>query len=258
MRRAIIAEICANGVALQAVLRDCEKQRVDEIVCLGSIVGYGPDCIECIDLIRANCRWSLRGRLDDGLVHKREHFNAYVRGSLDRCRRELTTPWYAVWRSTQRLQWLESVPIFIREDKSLYVNGTPDEPVGGLLTDGDFIPFEGRLNARIQRAFEHTQRLCSLAATHRPGVGQENEAFYRPPKAGPALFNLKGGNKYLINPGSVGQPRDGNPRSAYIVHDTQADCIEFVRVAYPVEESIRRFQKAGLHDNHYKRLLKGL
>ena len=230
MRVLVISDVHSNLEALNAVLAAAEDFGV--IWSLGDIVGYGPQPNECIArlnefehvAIAGNHDWAVLGKLDLG------DFNAYARHANLWTRQQLTA---------QSLAYLEALPETVVEGSFTMAHGSPRHPVWEYLFDPK--------TAKLSFAHYDTA-ICLVGHTHVPiifrDLADSNQCQLSLPLTGPAI-DLDGG-RYIANPGSVGQPRDRDPRAAYMLLDTEAKVCEQCRVGYNVAETQRKVRLAGL------------
>src|SRR4051812_3254583 len=139
MRRAIISDIHGNLVALQAALADCDAQKVDDIICLGDICGYGPDPIACVDLTRKRCNWVLAGNHDAALFMTFAiGFNKFAREAIDWQRNVLHPHWFSFPAKKDRWSWLGNLTPSREEINVLYVHASPRDPMMEYVEEADF------------------------------------------------------------------------------------------------------------------------
>lgn len=231
---AILSDVHGNLEALRAVLDDISRQHVDDIFNLGDITGYGPNPIECIDL-SMEMAVVLKGEFDEAVLRDGFVFPP----SLEKC--VLWTRQLLGWSGDEgpatrrRLAFLERLESSRREQDALYVHGSPRNP------RNEYIFVEDTHNrskmARIGEAFEG---ICFNGHTHLPGIFIESDPgqwqFLKPNECG-SVFR-PAGRKVICNVGSVGQPRDGDWRAAYVVFD--GSTIRFHRVEYDIETTIQK------------------
>jgi len=240
VRCLVISDIHANLAALEAVLDDAGS--FDVIWCLGDLVGYGPDPNECVARVQefehiciaGNHDWAVLGKLDLG------QFNPDARAANAWTRDRLTANARA---------YLETRPTSIERDVFLLVHGSPREPIWEYILDVD----QAMVN------FEYFDMpFCLVGHTHVP-IGfvrdQEHHQYHVliPPYPAPVVLNNPR-VRMILNPGSVGQPRDGDPRASYAILDTEAKTWELRRVAYPVEVTQERMRAFGLPRRLIQRL----
>jgi predicted phosphodiesterase len=233
MRTAIISDIHANLPALEAVLKNIGEQQADRIFCLGDIVGYGPFPNECVELVRKHCVYAVRGNHDSGLTGETsiEHFNRYGQEAL-RWTRDVVTP--------QNLDYLRALPLLHTEGDITIVHASPMNP-------GEWT-YVLTMREAIESFEAFDTLLCFIGHTHLPVIVGED-----------LTINLfKPGMRHLINVGSVGQPRDGNPASAYGILDEKEQRFTLCRVEYDVKKTSRAIRSAGLPSYLAKRLARGI
>lgn len=250
MRRALIADIHGNSVALEAVLRDCETQRVDEIVCLGDMIGFLPDVIPCVDLVRKCCAWSLAGDHEARLFMDESGYNSTVMNAIAEQRKALKPSWYSAPEKRARWKWLQTLLPKQTPAGATFVHGSPRDPVFEFVLPNDFSIDASEKTIGI---FEHFEGLCFAAHTHIPGVACSPVDWQRPCEA-TMTFQLDGG-KTFVNVGSVGQPRDGDPRSCYAIWDDAMGTVEFRRVEYDIAKLKQRFaNRPEVNERYIQRL----
>ena len=259
MRRAIISDIHGNLVALNAALADCATHKVDEIVCLGDICGYGPDPIECADIIRAKCKWVLAGNHDAALFMKvAVGFNRFAREAIDWQRSVMQPRWYSFPRTTNRWNWLGGLSACRVEEEVLYVHASPRDPLLEYVEEGDFADMGFGPSQKAIEIFERIERLSFCGHSHRPGVVAEDDYHWYKPRELPGLAFKLSSVKTLVNVGSVGQPRDGNPQGCYVIYDDATKTVSFHRVAYDIKAAQERFARVPqLSEKLWRRLETG-
>ncbi|MFN3478858.1 MAG: metallophosphoesterase family protein [Thermodesulfovibrionales bacterium] len=231
MKIAIISDVHSNLEALESVLKDIRKKRIERILFLGDAVGYGPNPNNCIDALKKECEILLAGNHDRAAVGMTdiEYFNEFARAAII---------WTAETLTEEHKEFLYRLPISKRfysgiEDIFL-VHSTPKEPESWhyLLTLWD---------AEVNFNY-FTERICLLGHSHVPFIIERKLSgemmVYRDNAA------LKSGLRYIINAGSVGQPRDGDPRACYAIMD--GDSIRFVRIDYNIKKTQMKMVEAGL------------
>ncbi len=244
MRFAIIADIHANLTAFTAVLDDIEHRGgVEEVWCLGDVVGYGPDPHECIELLRqynhvcaaGNHDWAAVGKIDTS------DFNPNAAAA---CR------WTAQQLSTEDIEYLSSLPLVIQRNDFTLVHGSPREPIWEYLLSAS--------SAKQNFAYFQSQ-FCLVGHSHVPLIFEHSEAGTCSLSQFPvdnALTLTK--NRLIINPGGVGQPRDGDPRASYAIYDSEARAITHYRIPYDIGATQTRMMKHRLPMPLVKRLSYGL
>jgi diadenosine tetraphosphatase ApaH/serine/threonine PP2A family protein phosphatase len=252
MKRAVISDIHGNLEALTAVLADIDRRGVEEILCLGDLVGYGPDPQAVTDLVRGRCVFSLRGNHDWALFHEPVGFNPVARGAIT-CIREWLRPRYdSMLRDEERWRFLKTLPEEERRDDALFVHASPRNRIFEYLMPGDVHPAR---REKLEANFARVDRLCFVGHTHYPGVFTDDMTFRRPEDLGGGTVEL-GAGKAIVNDGSVGQPRDRDPRACYV--EWEDNRITWRRVAYDVKRTMAKIRDVGcLHHTCADRLALG-
>lgn len=259
MRRAIVSDIHGNLVALQAALADIKQQQVDETVCLGDICGYGPDPVACIDITRSHCKWVLAGNHDVALfMSVAVGFNKYARDAIEWQRGELLPRWYSLPRTRERWAWLGGLIPERKEGDVFYVHASPRDPLMEYVEEGDFADTGFGESFKALAIFEKIDRLSFCGHSHRPGVVNQDFVWMKPHELPNMSWQLRPGDKSLVNIGSVGQPRDNNPQGCYVIFDDQKQTVTFRRVPYDIPKAQARFKAVPqLSEKLWKRLETG-
>jgi len=240
LRRALISDIHANLEGLQAVLADIKSQDIQEVYCLGDVVGYGPNPRECIDAVIENCQESILGNHDQGALFDPEGFNVGAERAIFWTREQLESPRGNPDENARRWDFLGELPRFIREDKFVFVHGSPRNPLNEYVFPEDIYN-----QKKMEKLFGLIELYCFQGHTHVPGVFTQDLCFYTPEEID-YQFAL-GEEKLMFNVGSVGQPRDGDPRACYLVIDD--DKIQFRRVSYDVDLTAKKIYEIPELDN---------
>ena len=253
MRQAIVSDLHGNLVALDAVLADIAAQKVDEIVCLGDVIGYGPKPRECLRYA-LDFRPTLLGNHEEAVLYGAVGFNEKAKSAIDWTREELLagghTGVHEQMAEDRRLwDFIGGLKKTHREGEVIYSHGSPRDPTREYIFTQD--RFDHHKMNEIFAAFDG--RLCFVGHTHIPGAFEEDYSF-RSPEELDGVYRL-GDKKALVNVGSVGQPRDGDPRSCYVIFDFES--VEFRRVPYDIEETIRHFAATPLPVYLARRLREG-
>ena len=228
--KALISDIHSNLEALQAVFADIAEHKVEDVYCLGDVVGYGPNPRECVDLVM-DCKLVLLGNHDQGAMFDPEGFNGPAERAIFWTRAQLERSTEDRPLREKRWEFLAERPRSHREDGFLYVHGSARNPLNEYVFPEDIYN-----QRKMERIFALVERYCFQGHTHVPGIFTESLEFYSPEEID-YVYQLDG-RKTLCNVGSVGQPRDGNWRACYIVLDS--DTITFRRVEYDVESTIKK------------------
>lgn len=233
-RYLLLSDIHANLTALEAVLAAAEGLW-DRVICLGDVVGYGPDPNEVIDRVVQLGITTIRGNHDKAVSGSGgEDFNPVARAAMEWTRRQLRP---------ENLRWLQALPAGpLRLDDWVFVHGS--------VADEDEYVFSADEAIRSLRA--SPSPITFFGHTHVQGgflLRNERVEGFRPSfSAGGELvpMELDPAARYMINPGSVGQPRDGNPHAAFAVVDADRQVIEFRRTPYDIASVQGRMERAGL------------
>lgn len=241
MQLALISDIHANLEALTAVLDHCDEQQVERIYCLGDVIGYGADPVECLDLVSQRCELILMGNHEYaslGLVST-QSYNEVAR---------TTTEWTRGRMGTRETELMADLPMDHIEDGMHFVHSSPFEPDRWHY----IVSPESAL-----LAFQHLDgQICFFGHSHVPMVFEENPSGL--PYCYPGeSFVIQPEKRYLVNIGSVGQPRDNDPRAAYAIVDTDANEVLFHRVAYDISLTQERMAQAELPEPLISRLAVG-
>jgi len=229
LQYAIISDIHANLEALEVVLGRIDQHNVDQIVCLGDVVGYNANPNECADIVRGRGIPTICGNHDAVACGIEEPwgFNPIALSAALWTREHL---------SKENLEWLQGLPDNLPFEDILATHGSPMDRDCYMFTWEDVLP-------HLAHLVEHNYTLCFFGHTHSPGI-YSSDGMYSLDED--AKFSLNDGKRYFINPGSVGQPRDGNAHAAFGLYDSEKREFEQVRVAYPVAQAADRITKAGL------------
>jgi diadenosine tetraphosphatase ApaH/serine/threonine PP2A family protein phosphatase len=239
VKRALISDIHSNIEALEAVLADIQSQDITEIYCLGDLVGYGPNPRECIDLI-TRCKVCLLGNHDQGALFDPEGFNSGAERAIFWTRTQLENGGGSAGDRQRRWDFLGELPRVCQEEKLLFVHGSARNPLNEYVFPEDIYN-----RRKLEKIFALVERYAFQGHTHVPGVFTENFQFFSPEELN-SEYRL-GDQRAMINVGSVGQPRDGNPRACYVVLDESH--VRFRRVEYPVEKTIAKIYDVPDLDN---------
>ena len=246
-KRAIISDIHSNLEALTAVLNDIREQSITEVTCLGDIVGYGPNPCECIDVVmQLSC--SVLGNHDQGALFDPEGFSSGAERAIFWSRKQLEETGEAEQKKA-RWRFLSELPRHFHDGPYSFVHGSARNPLNEYV-----FPEDVYNTTKLERIFGMIQQYCFQGHTHVPGIFTESGKFYRPSDIS-YEYDL-GTEKIMVNVGSVGQPRDSDPRCSYVV--LEGNEVEFRRVEYdpePTRSKIRAIPE--LDDFLGDRLLEG-
>jgi len=243
MRNAILADIHSNLVAFQAVLADAQNRGgIDELWCLGDVVGYGPEPSECIRLLHQYRHLCIAGNHDWAAIGKMDttYFNPEAAAACH---------WTAQQLSPEDIEYLSSLPLTLYRDDFTLAHGSPREPI-----------WEYVMSVSVAKAnFDcFDTKLCLVGHSHVPLIFDLDHDNLCRSRQLPGELQLKQEeNRLIINCGGVGQPRDGDPRASYAVLDTEAGIIYHYRVEYDIGATQRKMENAGLPPRLANRLSYG-
>ncbi len=215
MRYAVLSDIHGNLEALEAVLRRLESEGIESYISLGDIVGYGADPSECIRLVRSlNPLFSIAGNHDWGVA------GTFDLGGLSADARTAAL-WTREKLERPEMEYLKSLPVTYGDKNFTLVHGSLVKPeeFDYILTKSDAIA-----SMRLM-----TGPLLFVGHSHAP-----------------AVYSLEGGSKRIVNTGSVGQPRDRDPRASFVIYDDDTADIRTIRVDYDIEKARKKIIDAGL------------
>ncbi|MBI5472712.1 MAG: metallophosphoesterase family protein [Ignavibacteriae bacterium] len=232
MRIAVISDIHSNEHALRKALSIIDKSAIDEIYCLGDIVGYGAFPNECIELIRQRAKHCVIGNHDVAAIDPTfaDYFTKHGR---------IAVQWTHSTLTEKNLEFLKSLPYTVTTDLCTLAHSGPAEP--------EEFEYVQSLQSAAKQFSAFSTQLCFIGHTHIPTLCGENLK----------TFVLKNGMRFLINVGSVGQPRDGNPQLSFGIFDTTLWRYQNIRAEYDVEGASRAIHDRGLPPLLGKRLFQG-
>jgi diadenosine tetraphosphatase ApaH/serine/threonine PP2A family protein phosphatase len=228
MKFAIFGDIHANFEALQAVMADSQEQGCANYVCLGDIVGYAANPVECLETVRQMGCPVVRGNHDEGASSEStlEELNPLAQTALLWTREQLTP---------EQRRWLADLKLVRQVRDFTIVHATLDSPGSwGYVTN--------RFDAMASFSYQFTQ-VCFYGHTHVPRIFEKDDSV-RAARGNDLQFQR--GIKYFVNVGSVGQPRDGDWRAAYAIFDAQAQTVTIRRVEYNIDMAADKIRAAGL------------
>jgi predicted phosphodiesterase len=228
MRFAIISDLHANLEATEAVLADAHAKDAAHFICLGDLVGYNANPHECVELVRALECPVVKGNHDEqaSLTESSRDFNELAEQAISWTRANL---------SEQDKQWLSDLRMTRQVRDFTIVHATLDTPAEwGYVFNN--------LDAAASFTYQHTT-VCFFGHTHVASAFVRDDAVRR---IKVEQLTIEPGKKYFINAGSVGQPRDGDPRAAYCIYDTEKNVVEQRRLKYDLRTAQRKIIRAGL------------
>ncbi|MBD3392646.1 MAG: metallophosphoesterase [Chitinivibrionales bacterium] len=217
MRYAVISDIHGNVEALKAVLDDIGSRSIDATVCAGDIVGYYPDPEQCVELVEEHVRYSVVGNHDYAAIGRIDtrNFTFYAYAAME---------WTKANLSADAKKYLGSLPLTMEVDELYFTHSSPSNPQ-------DFIYVFPDSEEAIFEAFNSlVHRVNFIGHTHWPSIMVQDDE--RIVLHNDDTVDIKPDYYYLINVGSVGQPRNFDPRSCYAIYDTDKQNVSLVRVSY--------------------------
>ena len=228
MKYAVIADIHANWEAFQVVLEDIKDQKCTHYCCVGDVVGYGANPQECLQIVRSMNMPCVKGNHDEYCSSEEDldGFNPHAAEAVTWTRKQL---------STENRQWLRDLKYVRMVASFSMVHATLDGPQRwGYVFD--------KLMAAASFTYQNTS-VCFFGHTHVP-VAFVRDSVVR--GGSYSKFKVEPGRKYFVNVGSVGQPRDGNPKCGYVIYDLDEGSIELRRLPYDIATAQKKILAAGL------------
>jgi predicted phosphodiesterase len=242
MKFAFISDIHANLEALEAVLSDINKKNVDEIFCLGDVVGYGANPNECVEVVSKRCKSVLLGNHDAVATNllTTQHFNIHAKIAIE---------WTSQTLTAANKSFLAALPVSKTTDILTMAHSTPFEP-------GMWYYITSLEEAAFNFQFFDT-RICLVGHTHIPMIIalDDDEIYVHPEKE--ISCKDREDRRLLVNVGSVGQPRDRNPEASYGVLDTDEMFLSLHRVPYDIAKTQGKRKKIKMPDFLVNRLSEG-
>lgn len=240
MKYAVIGDIHANLEALEAVIEECQKHNVQKYLCIGDIVGYNANPSECLEMVRSlPLGGVVMGNHDEQAAEDTElvGFNPQAAFAIEWTRKNL---------SQEQRTWLGNLRLSIQMGKITIVHATLDSPRRwGYIFD--------KHSAGASFSYQFSQ-VCFCGHSHVP-LAFEKFGTIQGGKY--SDIRVQPGHKYLVNVGSVGQPRDGDWRSAFVTYDTEENLIQLHRIPYDIKTAQDKILKAGLPERLAVRLERG-
>jgi predicted phosphodiesterase len=233
MRIAIISDIHSNLEALTKALEIIDQKSVNEIICLGDIVGYGANPNECVELVRQRCKIVIKGNHEDAIdnIELVEHFSNNARKAIAWTRNQLTK---------ENINYLQALPLSDKKENLMFVHATPCNPESWYYIIDK--------NTAI-RAFQcFSEYICFIGHTHTPEVFSTHGRMHE----------ISKDQRCLINIGSIGQPRDRNPNLSFGLFDTDLWKYENIRATYDIESAVLKILRTDLPPDLGHRLLIGM
>lgn len=239
MKILIVSDVHSNLEAFQAVIEDADKRGgFNEVWSLGDLVGYGPDPSACVELLRSHLHKAVAGNHDLAAIGKLsvERFNPYAAAA---------NRWTGQQLTREQVEYIAELPLTLEIDEFTLAHGSPRDPVWEYLVTEE---------AAIA-CFTHIETYWCL-------VGHSHMPFLCIPRADSAVFLAFPEDRMvrldeeaiIVNPGSVGQPRDGDARASYVLYDDDAQTIAHHRIAYDFATTQEKMRRSGLPDYLIDRL----
>jgi len=231
MRYAVLGDIHSNLAAFEAVLRDAEdKGGFDKMWCLGDIVGYGPDPHECIERLRQYDHVCVAGNHDWAAIGKMDTADFNIVAAR-------ASQWTAEQLTEEDVNYLSGLPLSLTQDDFTLVHGSPRDPIWEYLLS---------LEAALDNFGLFETAYCLVGHSHVPLIFElaGRQVIYR--VFGEESEAKPGDERLIINPGGVGQPRDGDPRAGYALYDDRACIIRHYRVEYDIPATQKKMEERGL------------
>ena len=243
MRALILSDIHANLAALRSVVDDATSRGGFDIIwSLGDVVGYGPDPGACLELIRGYPLLAVAGNHDYAAVGKMsvDDFNYAAKAAAT---------WTTNQLSEDEAEFLGGLPLTANSDPFTLVHGSLRDPLEEYLLDED---------SALATLELLSSRFCLIGHSHFPFLCMENGGSPQFVQFTEDAVYPLGEERWIINPGCVGQPRDRDPRSSYAIHDSDGMTIQRHRVEYDIEETQEKMRKAQLPQYLIERLKHGI
>lgn len=243
MRYGIFSDVHSNLEALKSVLEALKDRGVEEYFCAGDIVGYGADPGACIQLVKETCRVVVAGNHDRGAAGllDLENFNPDAKKAV---------LWTGEQLNEDELAYLKNLDLVWKGKDFIVVHATPVSPGEWDYITSTFTAY------RNFKEFE--EKICFVGHSHTPVVFSIDISEGKCSYAFETEIDIADDRRYIINVGSVGQPRDGNPLPSFAVYDTDASKVEMVRVEYDIETAQKKIIDAGLPQGLAVRLSSGV
>ncbi len=245
MKLAVISDIHSNQTALESVLSDIDKMGCHDIICLGDIVGYGPNPKECINIIRQNEIKCLMGNHDAavcGLLSDK-YFNMYAKKAVD---------WTINALNQDEIEYLKTLAYFHEDKNIIYIHGALSEPFDYILDKNSL-----KNNIEILKNDFPEKNICFFGHTHIPFLSVNGD--FKIPNYGRQFLNDIEKNIFFINPGSVGQPRGGiTANASYCIFNKSTYEINYRNIEYDIDKTYKNIIDAGLPEYLGQRLYKGM
>jgi predicted phosphodiesterase len=235
MRYAIVSDLHSNLEAVRAVFCHIDSQKVDTVICLGDIVGYGGSPKEVLDIVRARCPVVIAGNHDHAVVGKtdRNYFNPSAKTAVE---------WTAKQLSEDDFKYICELPFIVQKDNFICVHANLNDPEKWNYVLDEF-------DASATFAKMDDAKVCFIGHSHVPIVFEDSTDihYFGVSYFGPYTeLKLNPAYRYIVNVGSVGQPRDGVADAAYVVYDSTSMFVQLFRVPYDIASAQKQILSASL------------
>lgn len=247
MKIAIISDIHGNLEALSSVIIDIKSNNIDKVICLGDVVGYGPNPNECIDVVKAECEYCLIGNHEAAVFDTfvAREFNDLAKSAIEWTRENL---------SDKSVDYIKSLSMTKTDDDLTLAHSTPYEPYLWYYISS--------IEDAIFNFSFFSTKFCLIGHTHVPGVIAMRETDSSISVLQPMNFNYKKDfnedTRFIVNVGSVGQPRDKNPKACYVIIDTDEKTVSFQRVPYDIVLYQKKMRIVGMPEFLTQRVAEGI
>lgn len=233
MRLAILSDLHANLEATEAVFEEAEQRDADAFLCLGDVVGYGPDPSATVEMVRNRCEVTVLGNHDAAVALNAE-MSVLPRDG------QRAAQLHQALLSDDQLRWLAGLPLKTTVHGATLAHAAPDQPEAWPRLDS-FPAVQAQFSA-------FDTPICFVGHSHKPAIVSNSLG----------VFHVRKGQRYLIDVGSVGQPRDHDPRASFVMFDTEAFTVDIVRVHYDVARTASKIVRRGLPPDLAERLRRGV
>jgi diadenosine tetraphosphatase ApaH/serine/threonine PP2A family protein phosphatase len=255
--KALVSDIHANVAAWEAVKKDIQSRGITDILSLGDLVGYGPDPLPIIDEAM-KFRVNLMGNHDEAVIFEPVGFNYRALTAIRWTKRCLRGGVFGL-RNKKRISFLKSLKLTHNEDGALLVHGSPREPTTEYILKQDVLAAAQGIPEAVRKMediFRQFETLCIVGHTHIPCVIRDDHSYFSEKDLN-FEFTPEPGRKYILNVGSVGQPRDRDTRACYVIWDGKK--FTWRRIEYDVAGTAARIRTLKeLDDYNADRLEQGL
>lgn len=255
---AVLSCIHSNLEALEAVFADIDRRGITDVICLGDIIGFGPNPVECIDLVMERCRVTLRGNHDESVCQDLRDFNRRAQAAIEWSEKKLRPGLFSAPRKRRRWMFLNEAPEKHEEDGFLFVHGSPRDPVHEYI-----LPHELQFgpSPKMDEIFSAFERALFVGHTHHPGVIVEapkadapcdslekigDDLWHKPEDLG-HCWGLASSQKPIINVGSVGHLNNNSTWACYV--EVLGDVVFWHRIEYDYEKTCSKIESIPELDN---------